>query len=304
MPRSRRIKLETFIYHIMVKSISDTLLFKDDDDREKYLFFIKDTQKKQGFKVYSYCLMSNHAHIMVDANGADVSLFMHRINQLYAQYFNKKYHREGHLFKDRFKSRVVNSENYLFNLSAYIHNNPKDIEGFSSCPEKYKYSTLGMYLGLSYDKLGIVDKQFILGFFSGNIKRARENYYKFVHMCDDEYMKKHCEFKDEKGEYRSERTVLIRSFTPEDIMEFISGYAHTNKVLLHWKYNHKATEGRALCVFLLRYYCDFTYKQICEILGRVSLSRISALENMGQILIESDGPYKNIMQDFIAFKQA
>lgn len=304
MPRHRRIKEPTFIYHIMCKSISDTLLFRDDRDKEKFLSFVQHSQRTHGFKVYAYCLMDNHVHLMIDANGADVSKFMHEINQLYAQYFNRKYHREGHLFKDRFKSKVVDSQEYLFTLSAYIHNNSTDIKGYKHCPEKYPYSTLGMYLGIAGDPYGIVDKSFVLGFFSGNVKRARENYYKFVKICDDDYMKDHFDFKDEKSEYRSERTVLVRSFNPEDIMEFITGYIHTDKVMLKWKYNRKATECRALCVLLMRYYCDFTYKQICEVMGRLTLSRVSALVRVGHMLVYTDERYKNIMQDFIEYKKA
>ena len=57
--------------------------------------------------------MDNHAHLLIDANGADISKVMHGINFSYAMYFNKKYEREGHLFKDRFKSKIVDDDRYL-----------------------------------------------------------------------------------------------------------------------------------------------------------------------------------------------
>ena len=87
-------------------------------------------------------------------------------------------------------------------------------------------------------------------------------------------------------------------------MEFIVGYTHIDRVILKWKYNRNATESRALCVLLMRYYCDFSYKQICEILGRLTLSRVSALVRVGNKLANTDERYKCIMQDFIEYKKA
>jgi putative transposase len=299
MPRSLRIKNRTFIYHVMVRSISDVPLFKDNDDKDKYLYFVQNYQKKLGFKVYAYCLMTTHGHLMIDANGADISKIMHGINQCYAQYFNFRYKRHGHVFQDRFKSKVVDSDRYLFALSAYIHNNPTDIEKYKACPEKYKYSTLGIYLGLQKDCLGIADEGFIMSFFDGNVKIARKNYYDYVMVCNDLCKKAHYDFEDEKSQYKSERTVLVRDFKPEEVMDFIIKYTRIDEKLLKWKYKRKAKESRALCVFLIRYYCDFKYREICELLGRLTLTRVAELSNIGLELIEKDERYKNILEDFI-----
>jgi len=235
-------------------------------------------------------------------NGADISKFMHGINQSYAQYFNNRYDRHGHVFQDRFKSKVVGDNDYLFTVSAYIHNNPTDIEGYENCPEEYKYSTFSVYLGLKEDVYGIVNEEFIMSFLNQNVKKAREKYYKFVMKCDDEYMKMQHEFKNEKGEYRSERSVLVRDFKAEEVMDFIEKYTDVDEKMLKWKYKRKAKESRALCVFLIRYYCNFTYKEICGLIGRLTLSRVSELSNIGLQLIESNELYKNILEDFIKEK--
>lgn len=304
MPRHNRIKHFDFIYHVMVRSISEVPLFKDNDDKDKYLLYVQKYQKKFGFKVYGYCLMTNHGHFIIDANGANISKVMQGINLSYATYFNYRHKRHGHLFQDRFKSQVVDNDNYLFTLSAYIHNNPTDIPGYEECPEKFKYSTLGMYLGLEKDLFGIVDEEFVMGFFSQNVKKAREKYYSFVMACNDETMAEHRDFKDELSEYRSERTVLERNFKPQEVMEFIESYTNVEEKMLKWKYKREAKECRALCVFLVRYYCDFTYKQICSLIGRLTLTRVSELSNIGLELVEGDGRYKNAMEDFIKFRVA
>lgn len=287
----------------MGKSIKEVPLFQDDFDKDVFLEKIRSAQKKHGFKLYGYCLMDNHVHLIIDANGADISKIMHRINQCYVQhYYNIKYKREGHLFKDRFNSKVVDSMNYLFTLSAYVHNNPKKIEGYEHCPEKYKYSSFAYYLGLASDPYGIIDRDFVTNFFSGDMKRARSNYHKFVMMCNDDVMQAHCEFLDQRSEYRSSRTVLKRSFSPEDIIEFVKNYMHTDKIKLQQKHKRESTEARAICIFLIRYYCDFTYNQICGIIGRLTLSRVSALADIGWRIVEQNPQYKNIHQDFLSFK--
>src|SRR6056297_3648075 len=98
MPRTARIKSGDSIYHIMVKSVGGTNLFRSDMDKDMYLGIIKKYQKIFDFKVYAYCLMDTHGHFMIDSNGSDVSKFMHRINQSYAQRYNRRYKRSGHLF--------------------------------------------------------------------------------------------------------------------------------------------------------------------------------------------------------------
>jgi hypothetical protein len=81
-------------------------------------------------------------------------------------------------------------------------------------------------------------------------------------------------------------------------MEFILSYTGSEQKMLKWKCKRDAKEPRALCVFLIRYYCDFTYKQICELIGRLTLTRISELNDIGLQLIDWDERYKNIMKDF------
>ncbi|EYE87421.1 hypothetical protein Q428_13335, partial [Fervidicella metallireducens AeB] len=109
MPRLARQKKEDAIFHVMARSISEVDLFKDDEDKLNYLALVKKYQKTYEFRVYGYCLMDNHLHLIIDANGADISRIMHSINFSYAQYFNHRHKRHGHLFQDRFKSKMVKS---------------------------------------------------------------------------------------------------------------------------------------------------------------------------------------------------
>lgn len=299
MPRANREKNNDSIYHVMVRSISEVTLFRGDDDKDKYLLNLQKYIGKLGFKVYAYCLMRDFGHMIIGSEGADISKVMQGINQSYTQYYNFKYKRSGHVFQDRFKSEVVADENYLFTLSAYIHSNPMDMEDYKTCPEEFKYSSLGVYLGLKKDEYEIVNEEFIMGLFSGNIKMAREDYYKFVMTWNDEKKKAQYDFRGQENQYRSEKKALVSNFNPKKVMKFITAYTNVDEKMLKWKYKREAKECRALCIFLLRYYCDVTYKDICDLLGRLTLSRISELRRIGCEIIEKDERYKNIMEDFL-----
>ena len=301
MPRKKRFKPKDSIFHIISKSISEVTLFKEASDKEKYLSLIKKYKALYNFKLYGYCLMDNHSHLMVDANGTDISIMMHGINFSYAMYFNKKYEREGHLFKDRFKSKIVDDVRYLKTVSLYIHNNPTDICEFKDCPEKYAFSSLGIYIGKRRDHLNIIDYGFVMGFFGNNLSTARKSYYSHVLGCNDEKLKEEFEFENEKTEYRSGRKILERNFKSEDIIDFIALKMNVSKFHLNIKYSRKLVRAKALTVVLMRCLSNFRFSDISSTLGNITQSRISRLSSIGIDLMGADKKYENIIEEFIKF---
>ncbi|WP_052041025.1 transposase [Clostridium tetani] len=300
LPRIRRQKSENAIYHIMIRSITEVPLFKKHEDKIRYLNKMREYQKIYKFKVYAYCLMSNHGHFIINSNGADISKIMHGLNFSYAVSFNRIYKRNGHLFQDRFKSKIVDTRRYLIMLSAYIHNNPLDIRGYENCPEKYKYSSLKVYLGLEKDDTGILDEGFIMQFFSNNVEEARENYAKLVYICNDEKMKSESEFKYEKTEYRSERKVIARNFDPQDIIKFISKETGINEIMFYARNNKNSRKIKALASLLMRSLCNYTCRDICKVFGNVTQSTVSRLCYIGVELISTEDKYKNLINKFIS----
>ena len=87
MPRKAREKTKDAIFHIMARSISEVDLFKDKDDKLKYISLVKKYQKLYKFRVYGYCLMDNHVHMIIDANGADISEIMHSIKEEFLNFY-------------------------------------------------------------------------------------------------------------------------------------------------------------------------------------------------------------------------
>lgn len=299
MPRTARIKTPESIFHIMIKSMSDIPLFKNDLDKEKLLNLLKESQKTFKFKVYAYCLMTNHAHFVIDAFGADISKIMHQVNQCYACYFNKKYHRHGHVFMDRFKSIIVNNDNYLLTLTAYIHSNPKSMKKYRANLEKYKFSTLGIYLGFRKDPYNIVDEDFIMQLFSQNITEARKMYYELVYKCSSKKLNDIIEFNDPKTEYRSERKIIIRKYTPKDIIELIEKYTGENRKNLFIKFKKENTNARALFAFLMRCFCNYSHKDICATIGNITQGRVSMLCKIGLHLVYENIQYQGLIEKFL-----
>lgn len=95
---------------------------------------------------YAYCLMSNHFHLLIREREESVGETVKRIASSYVYYFNRKYKRDGHLFKERFKSEPVNDMAYFTTLLRYIHQNPVKA-GIVEHVKDYEYSSWGEYDG-------------------------------------------------------------------------------------------------------------------------------------------------------------
>jgi putative transposase len=299
MPRVARKKTPNSIFHVMCRSISEVPLYKDDKDKRFYLGLFKKYQKIYRFEVYGYCLMDNHNHFIIDANGADISKVMHAINFSYARYFNIRHGRHGHLFQDRFKSKQVLSERYMYALSAYVHNNAADISGYENSPENYEFSTLGVYLGLRKDPFGLVNAGFVLRMFSGNVRKARESYMGLVFRCNKKKLKEEFEFENEGTEYRRGRSILIRNADPEKIMQFIASKLKVSEAAIRVKNSRTSGAARALLVVLMRSLCNFRCMDICKILGNITEAQVSKLSMRGMGLIAGEEKYRFIISEFL-----
>jgi len=173
MPRELRSLVENGIYHVISKSVNETDIFKENEDYSMFYELLRYYMKKFNIKIFSYCLMKNHYHLLLKIQNVNLSNFIHAINFRYAQYFNKKYLRKGHLFQNRFKSYLIDTEGYLANVSRYIHLNPVEA-GIVDKPGNYYWSSYKYFINKSYINDFSIDE--FLSIISFN-----KNYYiKFV----------------------------------------------------------------------------------------------------------------------------
>ncbi|MCX5709649.1 MAG: transposase [Candidatus Omnitrophica bacterium] len=125
MPRGARILLRNVLYHIINRGNQKERIFLEGSDYQEYLRILKHYKCKFRFKVFGYCLMPNHVHIMLELkNPQDLAKIMQCLTQTYTKWFNKKYEKVGHLWQGRFKNMVIQKDDYLINCISYVEANP------------------------------------------------------------------------------------------------------------------------------------------------------------------------------------
>lgn len=147
IPRKRRNWYPGAIYHVVVRGNHKDDIFMNRNDYLQYMKYLNETNEKYPFKLYSYCLMTNHVHLLIATIDIEIWTIMKDINWHYSTYFNYKYEKVGHLFQDRYYAELIERESYLLQVSKYIHLNP-----VKACivdnPIKYPWSSYGVYMGL------------------------------------------------------------------------------------------------------------------------------------------------------------
>ena len=124
MARPLRLEFPGALYHLTARGNARQDIFLDPTDREVFLDALGREIDQQGWRCYAYCLMDNHYHLLIETPEANLSQGMRRLNGVYAQRFNRRHQRAGHLLQGRYQSIVVEREPHLLELARYIVLNP------------------------------------------------------------------------------------------------------------------------------------------------------------------------------------
>lgn len=178
MARQLRLEFQGAVYHITSRGNSRQDIFLDDKDRENFLSLVGKEIQQQRWKCYSYCLMNNHYHLVIETPEGNLISGMRRLNSVYTQIFNRRHGRVGHLLQGRYKSIIVDREGYLLELCRYVVLNPVRA-GIVDKPEKWRWSSYSYIVG-SREKLIWLDAKWILQQFSDDVNSARDQYKRFV----------------------------------------------------------------------------------------------------------------------------
>jgi len=179
MVRKSRCKSNSGIYHAMARGNDRQLIFRDPADYRKYLRILGECKTISGFKLYAYCLMPNHIHLLIQEGSEDLGKSFQRIGSRYATWFNKKYQRCGYLFQDRFKSSPVDDNRYFLALLRYIHRNPTSA-GLCCNVADYKWSSFREFAGTEH----LIDKDYPMQLFSNDKTMALIAF--MTHVCHEE----------------------------------------------------------------------------------------------------------------------
>jgi len=188
MPRPHRLEFAGGWHHIICRSARKRALYIDDGDRQHFLDLVASSSERWKLEIHAYCLMSNHYHLMVHTPDGHLPRAMHLINSGYTRRFNATHHSEGALFKERYKSILIERESYCLQLVRYIHLNPVKA-GLSSEPSMYRWSSHRAYLDDTRRPLwlNVAD---VLSHFGDDATKARRAFEEFVRAGIPEHISK------------------------------------------------------------------------------------------------------------------
>ena len=172
MARRPRVFAPGLLYHVIVRGNQRRQTFRADDDYKVYLDRLDKYRAQCRVRIYAYCLMPNHVHLLVESGAIPLAKFMQGLQQSYTQYFNRRYRKVGHLFQGRYKAIICERDKYLQALIRYIHLNPVRAK-LATRPERYRYSGHHSYLNPGTAK--IVETAPILKLMGG-----KKGYERFV----------------------------------------------------------------------------------------------------------------------------
>jgi REP element-mobilizing transposase RayT len=180
MPRQARLDIPGALHHIMVRGINKSTIFEDDEDREQFLNRLGGNITDARASVYAFALMTNHAHVLFKSGKPGISAVMRKQLTWYAQYYNRRHLRSGHLFENRYKSILCDEDNYLLALIRYIHLNPIRAGIVGTVEELDRYPWSGHSFLMGEREYGWMDVKYVLLQFKDTIKKARNAYRRFV----------------------------------------------------------------------------------------------------------------------------
>lgn len=171
---TRKLDSPGIVSHITQRAAGKEPLFLENADYLFMLWLLKEIAQKYSLKIYSFCLMPNHVHLLLSPEEKNLVDAMRDLFSRYAMRFNRKYERKGHLFGGPYRQAVCFDDNYLLAASLYIHLNPLKASIVAD-PIEYRWSSIELYCNENAPK-SFVDPYLVLNFLSQYKKDGRKKY--------------------------------------------------------------------------------------------------------------------------------
>jgi REP element-mobilizing transposase RayT len=165
------------VYHVVARGNERKAIYRDAADREHFLEILGVSAERCRWVVLAFCLMSNHYHLLVETPEANLARGMRHLNGVYAQAFNRRYGRDGHLFQGRYGAILVQADDHLLGAVRYILRNPLRA-GMCERVEQWPWSSHAATTGARAPGLVAVDA--LLAHFGQTRARARARYLDLV----------------------------------------------------------------------------------------------------------------------------
>ncbi len=164
----------------MVRGINKANIFDDNEDKSRFLERLGQNVIEGQCSVYAWALMDNHVHILFKSGKHGISTVMRKQLTWYAQYYNRRHKRSGHLFENRYKSILCDEDNYLLALVRYIHLNPLRANIVKTIEELDRYPFCGHRTIIGKAKHPWTDAAYVLLQFGSARRKGLAGYRKFM----------------------------------------------------------------------------------------------------------------------------
>jgi putative transposase len=280
MSRPLRISYQNAFYHITSRGHRKEKIFYDDKDKRTFIRKLDETFQKYTITCYAYCLMDNYYHLFLKTTKPNISQALHYLNTSYANWFCIRYQLAGSVFQGRFKSILVDADNYALVLSVYIHLNPL-CAGIVDNLEDYPYSSYLDYVNLRKSSIDNLNTSLVLNFFSpdynSSIRQYREyildnqnpedplkQTYRNIALGNDDFIQKiKAKIKNQKSSREIPVTNLTSSYNPKEIIQKVCAVNQIEKKRLMSKV--RGNIYRSLSLYLIKKLTPLKLTEIGEL---------------------------------------
>lgn len=315
MSRPLRIQYPNAWYHVMNRGRRKEAIFLDDTDFRSFIELLMESTSMWNVNISAFCLMPNHYHFLIQTPEGNLSRVMRHINGVYTQMFNRRHGYDGQLFKGRYKSILVDKENYLLTLVRYIHRNPLRA-GIVQRIGDYCWSSHHAYLAESKGWKWVHTEP-VFSLLLHNKDKKFSEYADFVDRKDsieiiDFYSKKNIpsllgaiEFTDWVKEHFSKRLFEIeipetKRLAPDidSIKQMICKAYNLDMTEIMGIHRGRVNEARNIAVFLARRLRRDTLREIGEAFNISNYSSVSSIIETMKEKIEKNIDLKNAIEKY------
>lgn len=298
MARALRIEYPGAVYHVTCRGNRRAKIFFNDQDRQKFLMMLEESLEIYQVILNAYILMDNHFHLLVQTERANLSEFMRRFNISYTGWFNYRHDSCGHLYQGRYNAFLIDADNYLLEVSRYLHlNNVRarrlhslDYQTQWQHAKKYQWSSLPGYISkrrvvdfIEYDMiLEMVGgrrryQSFILDGLKHDIDNPFEETQNQVILGGDEFIARiKSEYTDGSlREQPSYRNLMVELIEPEVVIDCVAETLGIEREDLQRRYVN--SDVRGIVCDLLHKYSGLTQLEIGKLLGGIDYTGVSKL---------------------------
>jgi REP element-mobilizing transposase RayT len=316
--RPLRIQYPDAFYHVTCRGNERREIFRDKEDREAFFRLLARSLDIFEVQLAAYACMPNHFHLLVCTPKANLSEFMRHFNISYTGAFNRKYRRSGHLYQGRYKAFLIDADNYLLEVSRYIHLNPLRMKSKELQEKRWQDLLLNDSTSIpgymnQRSRKEFVHYTIVLDYFSGDNRKSRNEYRKFVEegfrdealsplekgkgtsiIGKDDFVEEIKQlFGKDKESYREQPALreLGKVITPDELIDRYAKLVEMKREELTKK-GRQSTE-RAILMELLYRFCRITQPEIGKLLGGIDYSAVSQARKRVQLKIQNEPEWGN-----------